>query len=574
MADSLSESRGDRRPEQGNAVTRTLLIAEPCPLSEAIARSCSAALDGISRLEFCPDRAALEQRLAALQPVVVIYLAATTTGRAPARDAAATVLDLVAGAHVERLIVVSSAAIEAPRAVHPGMVRERERPARGVDPAADRWADVEAAAVEARDRSGFTLTILRPAAMPAARTSDPLAQIVEGGVTLTVAGHDPPVQLLAPEDLGRALARVVEAGGEGIYHVAPAGVVPLHDAIRLAGGTRLPLPMWLLQGMRLLGRVGGGRPTEDLERLRYTATISGDRVERELGFIPQHSSAEVARAQRRDGRGPSPPAFDDFGQSPSYIKLLHTTLMRFLHDIYWRVDLAGVEHIPRSGPAVLTGVHRGFMPFDGSMALYGVARETGRLVRFLIHPSLVKMPFLADFIRRQGGVIACRDNADRVLRDDNLLGVFPEGIEGAFCSYRDAYRLRRDFGRDEFVKTALRNRAPIVPFVTVGSVEIFPVLAKIDWPWWQRISGWPCFPIAPPFPLAPIPLPSKWHTRFLEPINVHEMHPPEAANDRGIVEEIGNDVRRRMQQAIDGMLARRRHVFFGSLAKETTHEAD
>ena len=59
--------------------------------------------------------------------------------------------------------------------------------------------------------------------------------------------------------------------------------------------------------------------------------------------------------------------------------------------------------------------------------------------------------------------------------------------------------MRKDFGRDEFVKAALRNAVPIIPFVTVGNVEIFPVLAKLDWAWWKRLSGWPCLPIAPPF---------------------------------------------------------------------------
>jgi 1-acyl-sn-glycerol-3-phosphate acyltransferase len=200
------------------------------------------------------------------------------------------------------------------------------------------------------------------------------------------------------------------------------------------------------------------------------------------------------------------------------------------------------------------------------MALFGIARETDRLVRFLIHPSLVKMPFLADFMRKQGGVMACRDNADRLLGRGELLGVYPEGIGGAFSYYREAYTLRTDFGRDEYVKAALRNGVPIVPFVTVGSAEIFPVIAKINWNWWKRFTWWPCFPIAPPFPVAPIPLPSKWHTRFLEAIPVHEQYGPEAARDRHVVSQISADIRQRMQAAIDDMLARRRHVFFGTLA--------
>ena len=90
---------------------------------------------------------------------------------------------------------------------------------------------------------------------------------------------------------------------------------------------------------------------------------------------------------------------------------------------------------------------------------------------------------------------------------------------------------------------ALRNQAPIVPFVTVGSAEIFPVLAKFHWRWWKEKSLWPCFPIAPPFPLLPLPLPTKWHTQFLEPLHVEHQYPPESANDMATVRAISQEVR-------------------------------
>jgi 1-acyl-sn-glycerol-3-phosphate acyltransferase len=144
------------------------------------------------------------------------------------------------------------------------------------------------------------------------------------------------------------------------------------------------------------------------------------------------------------------------------------------------------------------------------------------------------------------------------------VGVFPEGIRGAFTPYRRAYKLGK-FGRNEYVRMALRSGVPIYPFVTVGSAEIFPIVGRLDWKWWKRFSEWPCLPIAPPFPLLPVPLPSKWHTRFLEPIHVEREHGPEAADDPRAVKAIGREVRRRMKAAIDGMLARRKSVFWGTV---------
>ncbi|HUF77410.1 MAG TPA: 1-acyl-sn-glycerol-3-phosphate acyltransferase, partial [Thermoanaerobaculia bacterium] len=209
-------------------------------------------------------------------------------------------------------------------------------------------------------------------------------------------------------------------------------------------------------------------------------------------------------------------------------------------------------------------VHRGFMPFDGVMALHLLVRETGRYPRFLVHPTLLKFPFLSDFMSRLGGVPACRENSDRILAREGMVGIFPEGIRGAFTPYRRAYRLGR-FGRDDYVRIALRNRAPILPFVTVGSAEIFPILGRIDWGWVKRYTEWPFLPIAPPFPLLPVPLPSKWHTRFLEPLQVQERHGPEDADDPEVVRRLSLEVRRRMEAAIGAMLARRRSAFYGTV---------
>ncbi len=112
---------------------------------------------------------------------------------------------------------------------------------------------------------------------------------------------------------------------------------------------------------------------------------------------------------------------------------------------------------------------------------------------------------------------------------------------------------------------ALINRTPIIPFVNVGSAEIFPILAHIKSQFWTDYSEWPTFPITPTFPLLPIPLPSKWHTRFLEPMHVENDYGPEDACKPSVVRLISREVRKRMQATIDEMLWRRRHIFFGSI---------
>ncbi|MEA2693697.1 MAG: hypothetical protein QOJ16_3084 [Acidobacteriota bacterium] len=545
------------------------LVSDPDSLAAALAARLGrsgevAALPA----DLAGDAAALAA-LAALAPDVLVYRPRRDRrdGRGgPDLDLAAGVLGALA-AHVSgtsstsstaawpaRLVLLSSAEVYEPSYENPGLTPEP--PAlfpRRLGPLARSWAELE----ERAAALGGRLTILRPAAVAAPDSPDFLSRLLRRRLAFSLPGFDPSIQLLDPADLAEAVALAVErepAAGAGVYHVAPAGTVPLRAAIRLAGARRLPAPAFLQRRSTSSG---------ELAFLRHPATVSGARAERELGFVPRWTSAQAVVAAA-GGDPDAAPAFDDYGMSERYIAAYGRTLFRFLHDVYWRVEWRGIENVPRQGGAVLTGVHRGFMPWDGVMALHLLGRELGRYPRFLVHPCLVKLPFLANYMTKLGGVLACQENADWVLSRGEILGMFPEGIQGAFTMYRDAYKLGR-FGRDEYVKMALRNRVPIVPFVTVGSAEIYPILGRIDSRFVRRVAEWPFLPLTPTFPFPGLPLPSKWHTRFLPPLPVHRSHGPEAADDPVVVREISREVRGRMEEAIAGMLARRRSIFHGSV---------
>jgi 1-acyl-sn-glycerol-3-phosphate acyltransferase len=260
---------------------------------------------------------------------------------------------------------------------------------------------------------------------------------------------------------------------------------------------------------------------------------------------------------------PQESQLDEFGMDRDFIESCSKALFHFLCKYYWRIETRGLEHIPLHGGAVLAGTHRGFMPWDAVMALHLIVRNTGRVPRFLCHPGLLKFRLVRNIITRLGGVLACQENADRILAADEILGVLPEGVEGAFSLYRDAYKLA-SFGRDDFVKMALRHRVPIIPFVIVGNAEILPMFARVKSRWWKRHLQWPYLPIST-FPIVPFPLPSKWHLQFLAPVNVQETYSPEAARERSVVKAISLKVRATMQDALDEMVSRRRSIFWGSI---------
>jgi 1-acyl-sn-glycerol-3-phosphate acyltransferase len=509
----------------------------------------------------------------------VIY--APPSRRCIVLEDAESVFQQCARAGIKKFILLSSAMIYGASPHNPGFISEAHVISRSDKRRITRdWLDLEAlAATYMGELSGtnIELNILRPCTVLALGSNDYFSDLFTRSLACVLPGHDPTIQLLSPIDLASAVNAVVAHRGGGVFNVAPDGVITLRAALRLTEATRLPISRTI---QRLVRRFGVTHPLEQLDYIRYSWTISNRKAKRELKWKPSRSSVEALRDFRIEKTGhlkshqvPSL-EFDDYGMDKRYIELYGRRMFKFLHDYYWRVEVKDLHHLPREGRAVLVGVHRGFMPWDAVMALHHIVQNTGRYVRFLIHPGLIKFPFLFNFHRKLGGIIACQENAEYVLKRDEIVGIFPEGIKGAFLLYRDAYKLTK-FGRDEFVKIALRHRAPIVPFVTVGSAEIFPIVKKVNWAWWKRNTEWPTFPITPTWPfVGAIPLPSKWHTQFLEPLHVEDRYPPEAADDAEVVSAISNEVRQRMEQAIGEMLRRRRSIFFGSIFEDERSHQD
>lgn len=514
------------------------------------------------------DRGAWEAAIDAGEVDVVIYAPShgDRAGTVPDLAEAEGVFRACAGAGL-KVVLISSAAVYGPNTHNTGLLGEiplsrRHRANR----TAAGWIALETLAE--MEMGGGSLTRLRPAPTLIPGGRDYFSRLFRRRVVIGLLGYDPVVQLLSPPDLADASTRAVSVEPGGTYNVAPAGGIPLREAHRVSGTACIGLPGVLHRlAYSVLHPLGLSPHRDQLDYLRHSSTVSDRALRDRTEYVPRSSSFAALRDHRRPGLAPADTgerSFDAFGMDEPYIRAHGRGLFRFLQDDYWRIEVRGIEEVPRRGRAVLAGVHRGFMPWDGVMAVHLITHRVGRVPRFLIHPGLVKFPVLARFLTRLGGMIMCRENADRVMKEDELLGIFPEGIHGAFRLYRDAYRLDQ-FGHDEYVRIALRHRAPIVPFVTLGSAETFPILRRLDWAWWKRWTEWPAFPITPTFPLLPIPLPSKWHMRFLPAVHVERLYPPEAADDRETVRAIAEQIRVQVEAALREMLGRRRSIFFGSV---------
>jgi 1-acyl-sn-glycerol-3-phosphate acyltransferase len=253
---------------------------------------------------------------------------------------------------------------------------------------------------------------------------------------------------------------------------------------------------------------------------------------------------------------------DEWGFDEDFADLVEP-FFGFLYDRWWRVQVEGAHRVPAHGRALLASNHAGILPWDGTMISLALLREhpLPRHPRFLVLNWAFDLPWISAFIRRVGGVVASPYNALRLLEQDQLVAVFPEGVKGTGKPFGERYRLQR-FGRGGFVEIALRASAPIVPVAVVGSEEIYPKLADV--PALARVIGAPFFPVTPTFPwlgpLGVVPLPSKWRIEFCDPIDTAH-YGPEAANDRGLVLELTEQVRDTVQQAVYANLVRRGSAF-------------
>jgi 1-acyl-sn-glycerol-3-phosphate acyltransferase len=255
-----------------------------------------------------------------------------------------------------------------------------------------------------------------------------------------------------------------------------------------------------------------------------------------------------------------PERLDRFGMDPRFGERA-SPLLDFLYGTWWRAEARGIERVPSAGPALVVANRGGAVPWDALVLRHALRRDhpAHRDLRPLLDDAACAIPIFGGAAIRLGAVRANPENADRILDDGGLVGVFPEGSGGP-RPWADRYRIQR-FGRGGFTKIALRHGAPIVPCAIVGSEEAAPPVSRGGW-LAERL-----FPTAAGVaallrlaPAALAPLPSKWSLRFGEPI-VTAGPGAAAADDPAAVNEITDATRAAIQAMLDEDVAARASVF-------------
>jgi 1-acyl-sn-glycerol-3-phosphate acyltransferase len=225
----------------------------------------------------------------------------------------------------------------------------------------------------------------------------------------------------------------------------------------------------------------------------------------------------------------------------------------WLYRKYFRVVLHGLDNVPSDGRVLLVANHSGQLPLDAAMLAVAllVEKDPPRLARALVEKWVATLPFVSAFYARLGQVVGTPENCRRLLAADEALLVFPEGVRGLNKPFSERYRLR-PFGTG-FMRLALEAGAPIVPVGVVGAEEQAPAL--FDLKPLARLLSMPSFPVTPT--LLPLPLPTRYHIHFGEPMRFTGTPDEEDADlERQVAE-----VQAAVQRLLDAGVAARTGIF-------------
>jgi 1-acyl-sn-glycerol-3-phosphate acyltransferase len=204
---------------------------------------------------------------------------------------------------------------------------------------------------------------------------------------------------------------------------------------------------------------------------------------------------------------------DPYGISKKDVSRWYTFMGAFYRH-YFSVRARGIEHVPKRGRAMIVGNHSGGIAVDAAMVAVSCLLEMDppRLAQGMAEKFINRVPFLGNLSSRAGHLTGLPEHAERLLEDDRLLMVFPEGARGTAKLYRERNTLV-EFGSG-FVRLALKTRTPIVPVAVLGGGEAFPTIAnayKLG-----QLFGMPYVPITAYG--VPVLLPAKIEIEYAAPM--------------------------------------------------------
>jgi len=147
---------------------------------------------------------------------------------------------------------------------------------------------------------GCAVVVLRPCIVMGPGMDNATGQSLRQPLIFSVCGYDPIMQFIHEDDVGEAFYLALTSQERGVFNLASNEGVRFSEMARIMGKPRVPLPAWLSYPLvEILYRVGllpfG---SSQLDYIRYPMSMNADKIKRELGFSPRHTSRETLESFR------------------------------------------------------------------------------------------------------------------------------------------------------------------------------------------------------------------------------------------------------------------------------------
>lgn len=149
-------------------------------------------------------------------------------------------------------------------------------------------------------------------------------------------------------------------------------------------------------------------------------------------------------------------------------------LINIIYSIFFRLRTEGIENIPTDGPVILCSNHISVL----DPPTVGIRLK--RRVYFMAKEELFKNALFGNILRNLGAFPVKRGGVSKesirhslgILREGNILGIFPEGTRGT-----------GGMGKKGAASFALKSGAVVIPVAIIGTYKIFrPTLVKYGKP--------------------------------------------------------------------------------------------
>lgn len=227
---------------------------------------------------------------------------------------------------------------------------------------------------------------------------------------------------------------------------------------------------------------------------------------------------------------------------------------------WFEPSIEGLENIPPEHGALLVTNH-GHFGLDLPILLSLILEGTHRPVRSLGDRIVFATPIARELARELGAIEGEPEATVRLLKDEQLVLVYPGGAREALCDPQDAYRLQWEHSRG-FIRTALRAQRPIIPVAGIGNEELYVQVVSQERVRQSRIGRLIAKLLGEKYVtplylgLGPLPFPTELHYVVGRPI--HLPYGSDDAENEEIVAELHRQVTEATQALIDHGLAQRK----------------